>query len=140
MIETIGNYMFTSTARVAAMETSVSQGNRRTATEGNGSQAGGVVAQGAVNMFVGNFGTVVLCPNRQMVPYTAADTGDVVDVLLYDSRYPVMATLSGYSTKPLGVNGIYDQSVLYCDKTFIPGATRSITTIADIDPTLPMTA
>lgn len=51
MIENIGNYMYTSSARVAAMQTDVPQSNRRGAGEGNGAQGGGIVAQGAVNMF-----------------------------------------------------------------------------------------
>jgi len=139
MIENIGNYMFSSSARVATMQTNVAQGNRRDATQGAGAQSGGVVAQGAVNMFVGNFGTITLTPNRQMAAYTAADTGDVVDVLFIDTRYPVIARLHDYATKMLGITGLYDQEVLYVDSTFIPGATHSITTIADINPAAPMT-
>ena len=134
MIETISNYMFTSSARVATLESEVSQGNRKGVGDGNGAGAGGVVAQGSVNMFVGNFGTIILTPNRQMTTYTAADTGDVVDVLLFDKRYPVMSYLNGYKTQPISANGLYKQTTLYVDSTFIPGATRGITTIADITP------
>ena len=139
MIENIGNYMFTSSARVATLQSDVPQSNRTTATAGNGARQGGIVAQGAVNMFVGNFGVVTLTPNRQMETYDAAGT-DVVDILFIDTRYPMMATLHGYATKDLGVTGLYDQQVLYCDKTFIPGATRSIAAVADVDPTVPMAA
>lgn len=138
MIETIATYMFTSSARVATMETMAPQSNRTMASSGNGNAAGGIVAQGSVNVFVGNFGTVTLCPNRQMFNYTAADTGNVVDVLLCDSRYPQMAYLSNYATKVLANSGIYDHEVLYVDSSFIPGATHSITTIADVQPNQPM--
>jgi hypothetical protein len=51
MIENIASYMFSSTARVATMQTDVVQSNRTGVTSGNGSRQGGVVAQGAVNMF-----------------------------------------------------------------------------------------
>ena len=133
MIENIATYMFSSTARVATMQTDVVQSNRTGATAGNGSRQGGVVAQGAVNMFVGNFGTVTLTPNRQMT----ADT-DAVDVLFIDTRYPQMAYLHDYGTKKLSETGLYDQEVLFVDSTMVPGATRSIAGLLAIDPTAAM--
>jgi hypothetical protein len=141
MIETIGNYMFTSSARIATMDTSVPQTNRTTAAAGNGARQGGIVAQGAVNMFVGNFGVVTLTPNRQMEVYDSGDASpvDVCDVLFIDTRYPMVGTLHDYATKTLSQSGLYDQEVVYCDKTFIPGATRSIAKVADVLPTTAMT-
>jgi hypothetical protein len=145
MIETIGNYMFTSSARVATMQTDVQQSNRTGVGGGsgngggNGARQGGVVAQGAVNMFVGNFGVVTLVPNRQMEVYDSGGT-DVVDVLFIDTRYPTLNRLHGYGTKRLGETGLYDQEVLFVDSTFIPGATHAITAIADVNPAEPMTA
>ena len=145
MIETIGNYMFTSSARVATMQTDVQQSNRTGVGGGsgngggNGARQGGVVAQGAVNMFVGNFGVITLVPNRQMETYDSAGT-DVVDVLFIDTRYPTLNRLHNYATKRLGETGLYDQEVLYVDSTFIPGATHSISAIADVNPAVPMTA
>lgn len=142
MIETIGNYMFTSSARIATMDTSIPQTNRTTASGGNGARQGGIVAQGAVNMFVGNFGVVTLVPNRQMEVYDSGDTPavDVCDVLFIDTRYPMVGTLHDYATKTLAQTGLYDQEVLFCDKTFIPGATRSIAKVADVLPNTAMTA
>jgi hypothetical protein len=138
LIENIGNYLFSSSARVATFTTDVSQSNRTGATSGNGARQGGVVAQGAVNMFVGNFGVVTLTPNRQMTGY---GTGDgQCDLLFVDPRYPMIATLHDYATKEIAQVGLYDQQVMYCDKTFIPGATRSLGLIADIDYTVAMTA
>lgn len=139
MIENIGNYMFSSTARVATMQTDVSQSNRTGATAGNGARQGGVVAQGAVNMFVGNFGVVTLTPNRQMATYDSSGT-DVVDILFIDTRYPQIATLHDYGTKTLNATGLYDQEVLFCDKTLIPCATRAIAAVADINPATAMAA
>lgn len=138
MIEVIANYMFTATARVATLQSDAAQSNRQMTGDGNGAAQGGLVAQGSVNLFVGNYGTVILTPNRQMSTYDSSGT-NVVDVLLLDSRYPQMAYLCDYASKPLGINGLYDQEVLFVDSTFIPGATHSVTTIADIDPTLAMT-
>lgn len=134
--------MFTSSARIATLQSDVSQGNRTGAGEGNGARPGGVVAQGSVNMFVGNFGVVTLVPNRQMVTYLSGDVVPVpvVDVLFIDTRYPGICRLHGYDTRRLGQTGLYDQEVMFVDSTFIPGSTYSITTVADILPTGTMTA
>jgi hypothetical protein len=137
LIENIGNYLFSSSARVATLTSDVPQSNRTGVTSGNGARQGGVVAQGAVNMFVGNFGVVTLTPNRQMEAYGANDTADL---LFVDPRYPMMATLHDYATKEIAQVGLYDQQVMYCDKTMIPGATRSLGVIADIDLLAPMVA
>ena len=134
MIEGISDYMFTSSARTATIQTSAPQGNKTSLSSGNGAGSGGVVAQSSVNMVVSNFGTIVLTPNRFMSTYTAADTGDVVDVLLFDSRYPKMSYWVDYNTAPLSNNGLYDHSAVNVATTFIPGATHAITTIADITP------
>ena len=82
---------------------------------------------------------VTLTPNRQMSTYDAAGTA-VVDVLFIDTRYPTINRLHGYGTKRLAQTGLYDQEVLFVDSTFIPGATRAITTVSDIDPTIAMAA
>jgi hypothetical protein len=138
-IEMMANYFFTSTARVAAMQTEVGQGNRRTAKEGSGAADGGVSVQGAVNLVVTNFGSVIMTPDMQAEMYDSGGT-DVCDIIFYDSRYPTMNYLHDYDRKPLGESGLYDQVVLFVDCTMVPGATHSITTVADIDPTLPMVA
>ena len=136
MIEGISNYMFTSSARIATLQSQAPQGNRTMTGSGNGAGGGGVVAQGSVNMFISNFGTVILTPNRFMSVYDSGDTTpvDVVDVLLYDSRYPKMSYLQNYRTDPLAKTGLFDQTALSVDATFIPCATHAMTTIADILP------
>ena len=50
MIENIAGYMFTSSARIATMNTDIPQSNRTGVTAGNGARQGGIVAQGAVNI------------------------------------------------------------------------------------------
>ncbi len=136
MIGNLSSFLFDKSARVATMQTDVSQSNRRGVDSGNGAQAGGVVAQSAVNMLVGDFGTVVLTPNRLMEAYDSdgGTTGDVVDVLFIDTRYPLMSRLHGFASKNLSETGLYDQSVLYVDSCFIPGSTYSVGTIADCAP------
>jgi hypothetical protein len=136
MIANLSSFLFDKSARVATMQTDVPQSNRTGADAGNGARAGGVVAQSAVNMLVGDFGTVVLTPNRLMEPYDSSGgtTGDVVDVLFIDTRYPMICRFHGYATKRLAHTGLYDQEVIFVDSTFIPGSTYSVSTIADINP------
>ena len=139
MIGNLSSFLFDKSARVATMQTDVPQGNRTGADAGNGARAGGVVAQSAVNMLVGDFGTVVLTPNRLMSTYLSTAT-PVVDVLFIDTRYPMICRLHGYATKRLAQTGLYDQEVLFVDSTFVPGSTYSVGTIADIDPTTAVAA
>jgi hypothetical protein len=136
MIGNLSSYLFDKSARVATMQTDVPQGNRTGVEGGNGARSGGVVAQSAVNMLVGDFGTVVLTPNRLMEVYDSTDGTpvDVVDVLFIDTRYPMICRLHGYATKRLAQTGLYDQEVLFVDSTFIPGSTYAVNTIADINP------
>lgn len=140
MIGTISDYMFTSSARVATLTSEAPQGNRSGAGEGNGGQSGGITAQGAVNMYVSNWGTVTLTPDRFAVPYTANDTGDVVDVIVYDSAYGCMSYLQDFNTKPLANVSLGQRSAINVDSCYIPEATHSLTTIADITASDAMTA
>ena len=140
MIENIANYLYTSTARVAAFTTDVMQSNRRGVTSGAGASSGGVVAQGAVNMFVGNFGSVTLTPNRQMTTYTSGDATAVVDVLFFDPAYCKRAVLHDYDREPLAKTGLYDQVVLFVDSTLVAESTYAITTVADVNPATAMAA
>jgi hypothetical protein len=87
VIELVSDYLFTSSARVATMQTNVSQGNRQGVDAGNGAAGGGVVAQGAVNIYVSNYSTLILTPNR-FQPFSLdvdpAEIPDVSDLFLID--------------------------------------------------------
>jgi len=142
MIEKVSDYMFTSSARVATMQTTVSQGNRQGVEAGNGAQSGGITAQGAVNMYVGNFGTITLTPNRQFHTYESAagSAGDATEILLFDSRYGSMAYLQNYRTTPLPTPSLGDQAAVNVDCCFIPEATHAFTVISDLNWDAAMTA
>ena len=142
MIEVVSDYMFSSSARIATMTSEVSQGNRSGAGAGNGAQAGGVTAQGAVNMYVGNFGTVTLTPNRFFHTYTSAagSAGDATELLIFDKDYGSMAYLQDYRTSPLPTPTLGDQAAINVDVAFVPEATHAYTVIADLNHAAPMTA
>lgn len=54
-IQVLSDYLFTSSARVATLQTDVSQGNRVNNESGGGRASGGVVAQGSVNVLVNEY-------------------------------------------------------------------------------------
>lgn len=136
MIEIVSDYMFTSSARVATAMTEVSQGNRDGASKGNGAVAGGVTAQGAINMYVGNFGTITLTPNRFFGKYDASDDteGDnsASEILIFDDSYGCMAYLQDYRTDQLYDSSLADKAAINVDCCFIPEATHAYTVIADL--------
>ncbi len=140
MIEVISNYLFTSSARVATLQSNVPQGNRTYAGSGNGNTGGGVVAQGSVNIFVSNFGTLELVPDRFQPTYTAADTGDVANVYVLDTEWLANAYLQGYETIPQAVNGKYESRLISVDTTLCVLAPQAHGVVADCDATQPMTA
>lgn len=135
MIDSISNYMFTSSARIATIQTEAPQGNRTTPSSGNGNSGGGVVAQGAVNIFVTNFGTVELTPNRFQPTYTAADTGSVCDVYFIDVDWWELSFLQGYETKELARTGTADNRQITVDYCLVALAENGSSVIADITPT-----
>ncbi len=140
MIDGIANYMFTSSARIATLQSDAPQGNRTTPSSGNGNSGGGVVAQGSVNIFVTNFGTVELVPNRFQFTYTAADTGDVCDIYFVDPDYWELTFLQGYETRELARTGTADNRQITVDYALVALAEDSSAVIADITPTDPVTA
>ncbi len=139
MIDSISNYMFTSSARIATIQTDAPQGNRTTPSTGNGNSGGGVVAQGAVNIFVTNFGTVELTPNRFQPVYTAADTGDVCDVYFIDPDWWELSFLQGYETRELARTGTADNRQITVDYCLVALAENGSAVISDIKPTDPVT-
>ena len=134
VIEGFSDYLFTSSARVASLQTNVSQSNRTDNSSGDGVSGGGVVAQGSVNLYVSNFGTLELAPDRFQKTYTAADTGDVANVFLVDPEFFSRAYLQGYQTKDLARNGLGDNSYVDVDVTLCAMAEHSSACIAEITP------
>lgn len=137
IIEVISNYMFTSSARVATIQTQAPQGNR---TGNDGRTGGGVVAQGAVNVFVSNFGTLELVPNRFQEIYTAADTGNVANVFVLDPEYWERKALVDYASMDLAKVGLSDRRAVWVDSTLCAMAPQSSGVIADVNPSTAMTA
>jgi len=135
VIEIVSDYMYSSTARIAAMQTNVGQSNRQGADSGAGTAGGGIVAQGAVNVYVGNFGSVIMTPNR-FQPETATDESSLffIDPEMWDLSF-----LQGYQMKELATVGLATNRAISVDYTLCALAERSGAVIADIDETAAMT-
>lgn len=140
MIEVISDWMFNSSARVATIQTNVPQGNRTNVSSGNGNSGGGVVAQGSVNVFVSNFGTLELVPDRFQPTYTSADAATVANVFILDPTMLANAYLQGYETRELGRTGLSDKRVISVDTTLCVMAIQAHGVIADCNPSTAMTA
>ena len=140
VIEQISDYLFTSSSRVATIQTNVPQANRTDNSTGGGTSGGGVVAQGAVNLFVTNFGTLELTPNRFQKTYQSSDGTPVTvaNVFLIDPEWFSAAYLQGYQTKDLARDGLGDNSYICVDSTLCAMAENSSACIADINPTVAM--
>ena len=143
VIEALSDYMFTSSARVATMVSQAPQGNRQGVDGGDGAAGGGVTAQGSVNVYVSNFGTVIFVPNRfQPVNIDgggALQTGQS-DLFLIDPDLWEVSYLQGYRTKTLGDTGLSAKRLISVDYTLCGLAELGNAVIADIDEALPMAA
>lgn len=135
VIELFSDFLFTSSARVATLQSNAPQGNRQGNDAGNGSAGGGVTAQGAVNVYVSNFATVVLTPNR-FQPVVAAD---VSDLYFIDPDLWELSFLRNYYMKELATTGLAENRGLAVDYTLISYNEEGNAAVCDIDETAAMT-
>lgn len=136
VIKAFSDWMFDASARVAVLRTEAEMGNRTNVSSGGGTASGGIVAQGSVNMYVGNFATLTMAPSRYQ-PQTGADRSDLylIDPDLWELVY-----LQGYRTKELATTGLAENRLVTCDFTLRALAQRGNGVVADIDETLPAVA
>ena len=119
----ISEYLFTSSARIA---TNISQG---------GAGASVREASGAFDVFLTDFGTLRLVPNRLQPAY---DT-DNDYVFILDPAYLEMSYLQGYRVEPLAKTGLSDKRVMSVDWGLCVKNFDACGGVADVDPTLAMT-
>lgn len=135
-IALLSDYLFTSSARVATIQTQAPQGNRTTNATGGGKSGGGVTAQGAVNVFVSNFATIELVPNLFQPEVSA----DVADLYFLDMKTWKRCYMQGYKTDELAKDGLADNREISVDMSLISQNEEANAVLADIDTTLPFTA
>jgi len=132
VIEVLSDYLFTSSARVATLQSDAAQGNRTDNGTGGGRSGGGVVAQGSVNILVTNFGTLELVPNR----FQADSSTGAADLYLLDPELWERSYLQGYETKELARDGLGENREISVDVTLCSLNEEGNAVVADIDYTL----
>jgi len=136
VIEKFSSYLFSASARVATLQSDVSQSNRTGAGAGNGATSGGVAAQGSVNIFVTDFGTLTLTPDRFMPAKEAGnDSLYLIDPTTWEATY-----LSGYRTIDLAKTGTATNRQITVDVSLVCTNPEANAGVFDIDATTAMVA
>jgi len=121
VIKQFSSYLFTSSARVATMQSD------------QGKSAEAATALGAVNIFVTDFGTLELIPNRIMQA-TVATTGSTnSEAYILDASHLRQAFLNGYQTDEIAKSGLSEKRLMHADWTLKVLNEQSQGIIADID-------
>ena len=118
-------YLFTSSARVAALQSDVSQ------------QKSAVTATGAVNVFVSDFSTLEIVSNRKQ---QVEGTDTAVSVYLLDPSMLRLSFLEGWNVKPLSKTGLSDKRQMSVDWTLKVLNPKAQGGIFNIDQTAPVVA
>jgi len=126
IVRLFSEYLFTSSARVASLMSDQGK-SREKAT-----------ALGSVNVFVTDFGTLTMVPNRLQQTYTASTTA--ADVFILDPEYLSLCYLKGYRTDPLAKTGLAENRQMCVDWSLIVNTEKAHGIITSIDTTAAVTA
>jgi len=128
VIRKFSEYLFTSSARVATLMSD------------QGKTAEAATALGSVNVFVTDFGTLKLVPNRLQQKHTDSGVIQVADVFIYDPAYLAMCYLQGYRTEDLAKTGTANNKQMLVDWTLVVNTEKAHGIIGDINPASAVTA
>jgi hypothetical protein len=118
-------YLFTSSARVAALQSDVNQSRSA------------VTATGAVNVFVSDFSTLEIVANRKQ---QVEDIATAVSVFILDPSMLRLSFLQGWQVKPLAKTGLADKRQMSVDWTLKVLNPLSQGGVFNVDQTAPVTA
>jgi hypothetical protein len=113
--------LFTSSARVATLQSDQGKSGEK------------ATALGAVNIFVTDFGTLELIPNRLQQATVATAGSRNVELNIIDPMYLRQAFLSGYETEILAKTGLSDKRQMSVDWCLKMLSEEGQGIIADID-------
>jgi len=129
VIAQISSYLFSSSARIATLMSDI---------EGSSAKA---TAMGAINVFVTDFGTLKMVPNRiQQLHKDSGGTNDCADVFLLDPAYLEMSVIDGIRTEMLAKTGLAENRHMSVDWTLKVLNEKAQGIIGDINHTAAMTA
>ncbi len=123
-IRRISEYMFTDTARIATLQSDQMKSQEKAA------------ALGTVNLFITDFGSLELVPNRIQQP-VAADTAELHILRMNLLR---CSFLHGYKVEPLAKTGLADKRMMSVDGSLAVLNEEGIAMYADIDTSAAMVA
>jgi hypothetical protein len=127
VIRKFSEYLFTSSARVATLMADQGKSREKAA------------AMGSVNVFVTDFGTLDLVPNRLQQAQQAAAAGDSAFVFILDPSYLSMSYLHGYRTDPLAKTGLAENRHMSVDYTLKVHTEKAHAMIGDVSLTADVT-
>lgn len=128
IIRRFSEYLFSSSARIATLMSD--QGKSKEAA----------TALGSVNVFVTDFGTLTMIPNRLQQNYADADTDPAADVFILDPEYLELCYLHGYRTDTLAKTGLAENRQMSVDWTLVVNTEKAHAIIGTIDPAVAVTA
>lgn len=133
IVRKISEYLFTSSARVGTIMSDQGKSREKAA------------ALGAVNVFVTDFGTLTLVPNRLQQAYEASYatpslTAAYADVFILDPEYLSLCYLYGYRTDMLAKTGLAENRQMAVDWSLIVNTEKAHGLIPSVDVTADVTA
>lgn len=124
LIRKISEYLFTSSARIAALYSETGQA------------AEAVTAKGSVNVFATDYGiTLEMVPNRLMQVESATRT----NLAIIDPQFLAIGYLTGYQVDELAKLGLADNRLMCVDWVLVCKSFDAQSTICDIDHTQAVT-
>lgn len=128
VIRKFSEYLFTSSARVG------------TIMSDQGRSAEAATALGSVSVFVTDFGTLKLVPNRLQQKQQAVAPNDSAFVFFLDPEYLALTYLQGYRTDELAKTGLAENRQMSVDWSLIVNTEKAHGMIGDVDFTAAVTA
>lgn len=128
MIRKFSEYLFTSSARVATLMSDQGKSQEKAA------------AMGSVNVFVTDFGTLDLVPNRLQQKQQTVAPDDSCVVFYLDPEYLSLCYLKGYRTDMLAKTGLAENRQMSVDWSLIVHTEKAHAMSTDIDYTANVTA
>jgi hypothetical protein len=127
VIRKFSEYLFTSSARVATLM----------ADQGKSTEA--ATALGSVSVFVSDFGTLKMVPNRLQKTHVDSGSTQVADVFIIDPSYLSLSYMKGYRTEDLAKTGLAENKLMSVDWTLKVLTEKSHAIIGDISTTAAVT-
>jgi len=121
IIRQISSYLFTTSARIASIFSDI-ENSRSKAT-----------AMGAINVFVTDFGTLSITPNRLQTTHNDSAAAVCSDVFILDPSFLAISYLQGFRTEELAKTGTANNRQMLADWTLEVGNEKAQACIYDIN-------